>query len=297
VALVRQGRLDEARPLVDQTRRELLRSDWPTQAWFVAAVALFDAAEQRTEDATALITSQLRRNDARESLGAAYVLSIGMAILVDATMATPSDASARARAETLAASWIADVDESCSTDDWLAPQDDLAREDALLQLERLRGRADPERWSQLADGWQHLGFRYNEAAARYQAADDHLTGADGRSATARLAAGEQLTLAHAIASDLPAPPLLARIDALARRANLAVGFLPWRETDGFGLTRREQDVLRLLARGRSNGQIASELFISTKTASVHVSNILRKLGVTNRIEAAEYARLHDDTAS
>jgi DNA-binding NarL/FixJ family response regulator len=51
-------------------------------------------------------------------------------------------------------------------------------------------------------------------------------------------------------------------------------------------------VLTLLARGRSNGQIASELFISTKTASVHVSNILRKLGVTNRIEAAEYARLH-----
>ena len=52
------------------------------------------------------------------------------------------------------------------------------------------------------------------------------------------------------------------------------------------LTAREREVLTLVAQGRTNGQIARELFISVKTASVHVSNIVAKLGVTNRTEAA-----------
>ena len=58
----------------------------------------------------------------------------------------------------------------------------------------------------------------------------------------------------------------------------------------FGLTERELEVLRLVAAGRSNREIAAELFISPKTASVHVSNILGKLGVASRGEAA--ARAH-----
>ncbi|WP_143712860.1 helix-turn-helix domain-containing protein, partial [Streptomyces hygroscopicus] len=56
-----------------------------------------------------------------------------------------------------------------------------------------------------------------------------------------------------------------------------------------GLTPRERDVLRLVAAGRSNRQIAEQLFISPKTASVHVSNILAKLGVSGRGEAAAVA--------
>jgi DNA-binding NarL/FixJ family response regulator len=56
-----------------------------------------------------------------------------------------------------------------------------------------------------------------------------------------------------------------------------------------GLTPRELEVLRLVAAGRSNSQIAGELFISPKTASVHVSNILAKLGVHSRVEAAATA--------
>jgi DNA-binding NarL/FixJ family response regulator len=55
------------------------------------------------------------------------------------------------------------------------------------------------------------------------------------------------------------------------------------------LTAREREVLELVAAGRSNGQIAQELFISRKTASVHVSNILAKLGVSTRLEAAAVA--------
>jgi len=57
----------------------------------------------------------------------------------------------------------------------------------------------------------------------------------------------------------------------------------------FGLSAREREVLSLVSAGRSNGEIGRALFISTKTASVHVSNILAKLGVSGRVEAAGVA--------
>jgi DNA-binding NarL/FixJ family response regulator len=57
----------------------------------------------------------------------------------------------------------------------------------------------------------------------------------------------------------------------------------------YGLTDRELTVLRLLAAGRTNPQIGAELYISASTASVHVSNILRKLGVPGRVQAAALA--------
>ncbi|MGI5246656.1 helix-turn-helix domain-containing protein [Dactylosporangium sp. CA-139066] len=56
------------------------------------------------------------------------------------------------------------------------------------------------------------------------------------------------------------------------------------------LTEREREVLRLVAEGYSNGRIAEQLYISPKTASVHVSRIIAKLDVANRIEAAAAAR-------
>lgn len=87
--------------------------------------------------------------------------------------------------------------------------------------------------------------------------------------------------------------LLAQARATAERlgARPLLQSLPERRTTT--LTARELDVLRLVAAGRSNGEIAKQLFIATKTASVHVSNILAKLGAASRTEAAAIARDQD----
>lgn len=84
---------------------------------------------------------------------------------------------------------------------------------------------------------------------------------------------------RAVAAGLPSAPLAAEVaPLLASRRTTA------------DLTPRELEVLRLIARGRSNGEIGRQLFISTKTASVHTSNLLAKLGATTRGEAAALAR-------
>jgi DNA-binding NarL/FixJ family response regulator len=96
-----------------------------------------------------------------------------------------------------------------------------------------------------------------------------------------------------LAQDLGVQPLRDAVAVLARRARVpldggpAAG--PSSDPDRLGLTAREFEVLRLVAAGQSNRDIASELFISVKTASVHVSNILGKLGVSSRGEAAATA--------
>ena len=109
--------------------------------------------------------------------------------------------------------------------------------------------------------------------------------------------GEVIALTAAdLASRLRAQPLLAQVTRLARRARVdlppaAAGQAG--PVSPFGLTAREMEVLRLVAAGRGNQEIAAELFISPKTASVHVSHILGKLGVASRVQAAATAhKLH-----
>jgi DNA-binding NarL/FixJ family response regulator len=108
-------------------------------------------------------------------------------------------------------------------------------------------------------------------------------------------AAEAWRAARDTATRLGAEPLGAALDDLARRAGLSTGSHP-RPGAGPGgtsklaaLTDREREVLGLLARGKSNREIGAELFITAKTASVHVSNILAKLGAASRTEAAAIA--------
>jgi DNA-binding NarL/FixJ family response regulator len=96
-----------------------------------------------------------------------------------------------------------------------------------------------------------------------------------------------------VAIQVAARPLRERIEGLARRARIdleteepAAPSAPRSTTDPYGLTVREREVLDLVAAGRTNREIGERLFISEKTASVHVTHILGKLGVSSRVEAA-----------
>jgi DNA-binding CsgD family transcriptional regulator len=174
-------------------------------------------------------------------------------------------------------------------------------------------------WTGLAEHLDGIGDRYLAAYARWREAEAELRARGTRSDAERL-----LRRAWATAVDLRAEPLRRQIEALARRAR--VTFEPEgrsapasvREAaDGTGqgdgaragedgtdragrdegavalrkagLSDREIEVLRLVAAGRTNGQIAERLFITRKTAGVHVTHILDKLAVANRVEAAMVA--------
>jgi DNA-binding NarL/FixJ family response regulator len=156
----------------------------------------------------------------------------------------------------------------------------LARAEA--EWARLEGRTDPERWATAAEAFGY-GYVYEEARSRRRLAEALL--AAGR----RDEAQEQARAAHAVALRLGAEPLRDEVEALARRGRLDVGPGTSSRAGAAGLTARELEVLRLVADGRSNQQIADTLFISRKTASVHVSHILAKLGVHTRVEAAASA--------
>ena len=126
-------------------------------------------------------------------------------------------------------------------------------------------------WIRVAEAWRELGQPYREAYALLRAVPEDRHGAS-----------ERLERARKLAAGLGAAPLLAEIEELRSRSGGATAVR--------GLTAREVEVLRELAEGRANRDIARALSISAKTASVHVSNILAKLGVSSRGEAAAVAR-------
>lgn len=139
-----------------------------------------------------------------------------------------------------------------------------------------------------AEAWRRLGRPYVRAEALLHAAMGAARAGD------REGAGARLREAHPLATALRAAPLVARIESLARRVGAPLHGRAGSDkrrpgTGSPALTRRELEVLRLVAAGRSNRDIAAELFISAKTVSVHVSNILPKLGVSTRAEAAAAA--------
>jgi DNA-binding CsgD family transcriptional regulator len=149
-------------------------------------------------------------------------------------------------------------------------------------------------WDEVARAWEAASEPYPLTIALLRAAEAALGAGDRDSGSARLRRAAEL------AKRAGARPLSDDIALLARRARVALGQPAGAadargladqtpELDRMGLTARELEVLRLVAAGRSNRDIAGELFISAKTASVHVSSILGKLGVTSRGEAAAAA--------
>ena len=161
----------------------------------------------------------------------------------------------------------------------------LARAEAEYQ--RLIGLNAPAGWEKTLAEFGP-GYVYETARTQWRLAEA-LAGS-GRPREA----ADVCRAASATAARLRAEPLRAALDDLARRLGLDAGGSRDAVRDGessvAALTRREREVLRLMSRGLSNRQIGEELFITPKTASVHVSNILAKLGAATRTEAAAIAR-------
>ncbi|MGW6130170.1 helix-turn-helix transcriptional regulator [Cellulomonas sp. NPDC055163] len=154
----------------------------------------------------------------------------------------------------------------------------LAR--AHAEHARLVGADDPALWRAARDAYAY-GYRYEVARCEWRWAAALLDAGD------RAAATEHARIAHEEAESMGARPLAGAVRDLARRGRLDLPGV--RPTGVDVLTAREAEVLRLVARGLSNRQIGEELFISAKTVSVHVSNLLAKLGASGRTEAATLA--------
>ncbi|MGI5207605.1 response regulator transcription factor [Spirillospora sp. CA-108201] len=157
-----------------------------------------------------------------------------------------------------------------------------------LTFRALTGSGELPAWDEAAAAWRALGNRHETAVVLTEAA------AAALASNNRPWAGSRLREARAIAADLGAAPLVARIDDLAARGRVSEEATSSGRSGAsgraHGLTGRELDVLRLLADGRTNQQIATDLFVSANTVATHVTRILTKLGAASRTRAAAKAR-------
>jgi DNA-binding CsgD family transcriptional regulator len=137
-------------------------------------------------------------------------------------------------------------------------------------------------WQETTAAFERFGHVYETARSRARLAA--VLTAAGRPAEAKVEAD----LAHASATSLGAKALIAELRGHSVGAPSASHAAKPR--GGESLTAREREVLLLVATGRSNREIAQQLFISAKTVSVHISNVLAKLDAASRTEAVAIAR-------
>ena len=180
------------------------------------------------------------------------------------------------------------------------PVESAWKASGAAELARARGRSDAKLWVAAAREWEAISRPFQHAVALWRATEAYVEAGD------RAAAAETCQASLELAQRLGARWLADELTALAQRARLGLGEPEGdRNGDGraaesggagedpFGLTARERQVLALVAEGATNRQIGAALFMAEKTASVHVSRILSKLGVSSRTQAAAVAhRLH-----
>jgi DNA-binding CsgD family transcriptional regulator len=251
---IADGRFTAARTVIAETIDRLVEPDLDADGRSLALIGLRAEVEEAEE---ARATGDARR--------------AGEAATVAGRLAEQVAASAREVHRTVAE--VADVIDA-----------DVALAAALGAT--AEGRADPAVWEAAVEGRRRVGRPFELASALAQLAASHLA------ARRRDDAATVLAEAHPIAADLGAHPLRTRVEGLARRARIGLEGVETADDTAtrLGLTEREREVLALLAEGRSNRQIGESLYMAESTAGVHVSNILGKLGVGRRSEAAALAQ-------
>jgi DNA-binding CsgD family transcriptional regulator/tetratricopeptide (TPR) repeat protein len=263
----------------------------------LAEAALWD---DRLADARAAVADGLQvLAGAEEPYWMTELCRVGLAVeAAAAEQARARHADGEEQAARELAAGLLDRARAATTAPNVVPTQTVAASLLTIEAEwsRANGPSDPDRWAESAEAWEALGYPWQAGYARWRQAEALL--AQG---APRDAAGAALAEAWTAAGGLGARLLAAEVESLARRARIELA--PPRDggapdgpprqaaapADGLGLTPREREVLALVADGRTNRQIAEALYISYKTASVHVSNILAKLGVANRGEAAAVA--------
>jgi DNA-binding CsgD family transcriptional regulator len=287
--LAERGELEQATVHYERSREVLLGasdSQWVgTLNQAAATIALWDG---RPDDAAASVAACLAAVEGAERpFMTARLYELGVRACADLLERAPGDVGERERQQEIAKGLLARLD-SVGGADPLRPVVVASRAGTAAELSRISGVDAPALWAQAQEAWEALGDSYLGAYAGWRRAQAEQATGD-RSEAARLAAE-----ALEVAVRLGARPLLEHIRAFASRARLELdrGRAPAagaQALERLELTARELEVMALLAAGRTNREIAAELVISEKTASVHVSHILAKLGVRNRVEAAALA--------
>jgi ATP/maltotriose-dependent transcriptional regulator MalT len=291
---IERGEFASAVHLLDEAEQRFAHHRTPQFAGYFADRAALAIWQGQLDDARAAVREGLDwLAGAEEEEYFLYLLTLGLRAQADyaeqaRARRAPAEAETPQRAGAALLTRLRQL-----IDQAAAPNPETAAHGRLGEAEatRLDGRSDPECWAAVAAAWDQLAQPYRAAYARWRLAEALLT-----QHGARAAATTALRQAHEVTRRLGAAPMRREIERLARRGRIelteppaADQVTPTRPADQFGLTPREREVLTLVADGRTNPQIAQVLFISARTAGIHVSNILAKLGVATRGEAAAVA--------
>ena len=285
---IARGRFDEARSHLDHLRSEKVFVNVEMAGWPCCSLAEIACWEGQPLSARALVEEGLSITaDQDESLVIAYLCAAGLRAEADlAAEARSRRGDAEAEEAVRVGQGLLDRVRGLLQRD--GPINGWKREVGALVAQceaeagRLRGTATPEAWAEAVAAWERLAVPYQAACNRRHLAEALWVTGD------RVAARDELERGYEVAESLAAEPLRTALARLGRRARIDLGDQSGIPV-GMSLTPREFEVLTLVAAGQSNRQIAQALFITEKTASVHVSNILAKLSVASRGEAAAMA--------
>jgi DNA-binding CsgD family transcriptional regulator len=287
------GRFDAAARALDQADKQIRRSHASmTRGPAAAARASLELWAGRPEAAAAVVWDCLERTGESEHVFlTARLYEVGGRACADLASRSPADDETFRHQVATAQRLLERLDGLIARMSGVIPPVVRAsRAVCVAHASRIRGAGDAALWAEARRHWESCRDPYHAAYARWREAEA-LLAADGD----RDAAEALIRDAHTVVDELGARPLREELETLARRARIELAHEAPREAatnaavEQLELTPRETEVLALLARGLTNHEIGAELFISNKTASVHVSRILTKLSVRNRAAAAAAA--------